>query len=132
MKGYIIKFSVLSTAMILSVALAKMFTKYPINSWIYLGIIYLAVLFIAVHYFTLHDDKNNPNKGIRKIMMGTMIRLFATVIFLIISVMNNGKPELGFVLTYLLSFLLFLFFDISEMRSKLRPDLEKSKNNTNA
>jgi Na+/proline symporter len=132
MKGYIIKFGVLSLVMILSVAMAKMFTSYPINSWIYLGVIYLGILFIAVHYFSLHDDKNNPNKGIRKIMLGTMIRLFAAVIFLIISVLNSGKPELGFVLTYLLSFLMFLFFDISEMRSKLRPDLEKSKNNSNA
>jgi hypothetical protein len=132
MKGYIIKFTAIALALILSVVLAKAFTHYPINSWIFLGIIYLGILFIAVHYFTLHDDKNNPNKGIRKIMMGTMIRLFAAVIFLVISVLNSGKPELGFVLTYLLSFLLFLFFDISEMRTKLRPDLEKSKNNTNA
>ncbi len=132
MKGYIIKFSTIAMALILSVSLAKGFTHYPINSWIYLGIIYLVILFTAVHYFTLHDDRNNPNKGIRKIMMGTMIRLFASVIFLIISVLNSGKPELGFVLTYLLSFLVFLFFDISEMRTKLRPDLEKSKNNTNA
>jgi hypothetical protein len=54
------------------------------------------------------------------------------VIFLFISLFNQQKKDVGFVLAYIICFLLLLFFDISEMRSKLRPESEKSKNNTNA
>ena len=62
-------------------------------------------------------------------MIASMLRLFLVVIFLGISLFNMPKVELGFVAGYIVTFLLFLFFDIREMRTKLRPDSEKSHKN---
>jgi len=132
MKAYIIKFSLLSAAAALSVFFATMVTKYPINSAIYTAILYLLLVFVLVHYITLEKKGDNPNSGIRKIMIGSMLRLVMVVIFLFISLFNQQKKDVGFVLAYIICFLLLLFFDISEMRSKLRLESEKSKNNTNA
>ena len=78
---------------------------------------------------SMHDEKQDPNKGIRKLMIASMLRLFLVVIFLGISLFNMPKVELGFVAGYIVTFLLFLFFDIREMRTKLRPESKMSHKN---
>jgi len=78
-----------------------------------------------INRWTTKDEKN-PNQGIRRLMISSMIRLFVVVIYLGISLYNFRPLELKNVLIYVFSFLLYLFFDIYEMRTKLRPDSEKS------
>ncbi len=129
MRAYIVRSVVLAVMIMLSFILSEQFTNYPLTPWIYPAVIFITLVFILVHYLSMHDEKQDPNKGIRKLMIASMLRLFLVVIFLGISLFNMPKVELGFVAGYIVTFLLFLFFDIREMRTKLRPDSEKSHKN---
>ena len=129
MRTYIVRSVVLAVMIMLSFILSEQFTNYPLTPWIYPAVIFMTLVFILVHYLSMHDEKQDPNKGIRKLMIASMFRLFLVVIFLGISLFNMPKVELGFVAGYIVTFLLFLFFDIREMRTKLRPDSEKSHKN---
>ncbi len=129
MRTYIVRSVVLAVMIMLSFILSEQFTNYPLTPWIYPAVIFITLVFILVHYLSMHDEKQDPNKGIRKLMIASMLRLFLVVIFLGISLFNMPKVELGFVAGYIVTFLLFLFFDIREMRTKLRPDSEKSHKN---
>ena len=129
MRAYIVRSVVLAVMIMLSFILSEQFTNYPLTTWIYPAVIFMTLVFVLVHYMSMHDEKQDPNKGIRKLMIASMLRLFLVVIFLGISLFNMPKVELGFVAGYIVTFLLFLFFDIREMRTKLRPDSEKSHKN---
>ena len=123
--------SALTAIILVSFLLAEQFTKYPLTNWIYPAVVFMGLVFLLVHYMSMHDEKSDPNKGIRKLMIASMLRLFLVVIFLGISLFNMPQVELGFVAGYIVTFLLFLFFDIREMRTKLRPDSEKLHKNSN-
>lgn len=111
--------------------IAKELFQVPITPIAFVGVIYLGSLFVLVHYFTNHDTQMSENKKIRRLMLGSMIRLFFVLIFLVISLFNAPEFSLQFVITFGLTFLFFLFFDILEMRTNLRPDSEKLNKNTN-
>lgn len=115
----------LTLALLGSVFMAAKITNNEIHSWVYYGILFMGGLFLVINRWTTKDEKN-PNQGIRRLMMSSMIRLVLVVIYLGISLYNHQPVELKNVLIYVVSFLLYLFFDISEMRTKLRPDSEKS------
>jgi threonine/homoserine/homoserine lactone efflux protein len=64
-------------------------------------------------------------------MIGSMVRLFLVLIFLAISLFNMKPIQFHFVVVFGITFLFFLFFDILEMRTNLRPDSEKPNKNSN-
>ena len=115
----------LTFSILCSIFFAAKITSNEIHSWVYFGIVFMGGLFLLINRWTTKDEKN-PNQGIRRLMISSMIRLFVVVIYLGISLYNFRPLELKNVLIYVFSFLLYLFFDIYEMRTKLRPDSEKS------
>ena len=124
MKAYIIKSAVLVSILLISVSVGSQVMGLRMLPVSYIGIIYIALLFNIVQYFTHHDVQISENKRIRRLMIGSMVRLFLVLIFLAISLFNMKPIELTFVAVYGLSFLFFLFFDILEMRTNLRPETE--------
>jgi uncharacterized membrane protein len=131
MRKYIIKASLLALLLLVSVWVGVQITQVQISPISYVGILYLVVLFILVRYFTYHDTNISENKKIRRFMIGSMVRLFLVLIFLAISLFNMKPIQFTFVVVFGLTFLFFLFFDILEMRTNLRPDSEKSNKNSN-
>ena len=131
MRKYIIKASLVALLLLVSVWVGVQITQVQISPISYVGILYLVVLFILVRYFTYHDTNISENKKIRRFMIGSMVRLFLVLIFLAISLFNMKPIQFTFVVVFGLTFLFFLFFDILEMRTNLRPDSEKSNKNSN-
>ena len=131
MRKYIIKASLLALLLLVSVWVGVQITQVQISPISYVGILYLVVLFILVRYFTYHDTNISENKKIRRFMIGSMVRLFLVLIFLAISLFNMKPIQFTLVVVFGLTFLFFLFFDILEMRTNLRPDSEKSNKNSN-
>ena len=131
MRKYIIKASLLALLLLVSVWVGVQITQVQISPISYVGILYLVVLFILVRYFTYHDTNISENKKIRRFMIGSMVRLFLVLIFLAISLFNMKPIQFHFVVVFGITFLFFLFFDILEMRTNLRPDSEKSNKNSN-
>ena len=131
MRKYIIKARLLALLLLVSVWVGVQITQVQISPISYIGILYLVVLFVLVRYFTNHDTSISENKKIRRFMIGSMVRLFLVLIFLAISLFNMKPIQFTFVVVFGLTFLFFLFFDILEMRTNLRPDSEKSNKNSN-
>lgn len=126
LNNYEKRISLVAILLLLSSGVAQFIMKYPLTPWAYLAVIYNVVLFSVIHRF-IQNDGGNANKSIRRVMMGSMLRLFLSVIFLAISLFNLGKVDVGFVLVFISSFILFLFFEISKISTKLRPDSEQVK-----
>ena len=131
MRKYIIKASLLALLLLVSVWVGVQITQVQISPISYVGILYLVVLFILVRYFTYHDTNISENKKIRRFMIGSMVRLFLVLIFLAISLFNMKPIQFPFVVVFGITFIFFLFFDILEMRTNLRPDSEKPNKNSN-
>lgn len=129
MRSYTIKSIIICFVLLISLAIADTVLDLSMNLIGYTSIVFLTGVFVLTRYFVQFDDSINENKRIRRLMIGSMMRLFLVVIFLAISLFNMLEVELTFVVVYGLSFLFFLFFDILEMRTNLRPDSEKSIKN---
>jgi len=124
MKAYIIKSAVLVLILLVSVAVGARVMDLTLPTMSYFGVIYIALLFIIMQYFTHHDVQISEDRRIRRLMIGSMVRLFLVLIFLVISLFNMKPIELTFVVIYGLTFLLFLFFDNLEIRANLRSETE--------
>lgn len=121
MNSYEKRISVVAGLLLVSAAIAQNIMNYPLTPLAYLAVVYNLVVFSVIHRFII-KDVGDANKSIRRVMIGSMLRLFLSVIFLAISLFNLGKVDIGFVTVFISSFILFLFFDISKISSKLRPD----------
>lgn len=121
MNSYEKRISVVAGLLLISAAIAQNIMNYPLTPLAYLAVVYNLVVFSVIHRFII-KDVGDANKSIRRVMIGSMLRLFLSVIFLAISLFNLGKVDIGFVTVFISSFILFLFFDISKISSKLRPD----------
>jgi hypothetical protein len=121
MNSYEKRISVVAGLLLISAAIAQNIMNYPLTPLAYLAVVYNLVVFSVIHRFII-KDVGDANKSIRRVMIGSMLRLFLSVIFLAISLFNLGKVDIGFVTVFISSFILFLFFDISKISTKLRPD----------
>lgn len=126
MNSYEKRILVVAALLLLSAGIAQNIMNYPLTPLAYVAVVYNFVVFSVIHRF-ISKVGDDHKKAIRRTMLGSMIRLFLMVIFLGISLFNLGKVDLGFVLVFISSFLLFLFFEMSKMYSKLRPDSEQAR-----
>lgn len=117
---------VVTAILLVSIIVAQQIMKYDLNPLAYVAVIYNFLVFAVIHRF-IENHGGDANKSIRRVMAGSMMRLLLSVIFLAISLFNIGKVDIGFVTVFIFSFILFLFFEISKISSKLRPDSQDVK-----
>lgn len=86
------------------------------------GLFFLAALNGLVHQFTHGRKVTDQNKAIRRMMAGSMMRMLFTIAFLAITLFSFHPISISFVISYGSSFIIFLLFEISQIRRKLRPD----------
>ncbi|MBL7812316.1 MAG: hypothetical protein JNL57_08855 [Bacteroidetes bacterium] len=98
----------------------------------YMGLVLLLVLMLLVHYYIYGVKNDGPNSQIRRLMTGSMLRLAGGVAFLAISLFNFKPVSLPFVVFYCLYFALYLLFEISDIRTNLRPESKQASKNENA
>lgn len=132
MRVYTIKMLFVLVALSLSTFLGTMFSNLKFGNSIYFAAFFQFSVFMLVRYFIHKSDLNNPNSQIRRIMIGSTLRMLVILIFLVITMLNQVKVNLPWTLLYCLYFLLFLLFDISEKHSNLRPDLKIPNENGNS
>lgn len=86
------------------------------------GLFFLAALNGLVHRFTHGSKVTDQNKAIRRMMAGSMMRMLFTISFLAITLFSYHPISISFVIFYVSCFIIFLLFEISQIRRKLRPD----------
>jgi F0F1-type ATP synthase assembly protein I len=101
----------------------------PGYNWIGLG--FLVLITGLIHMF-VHAAGENPNSLIRRLMIGSILRMFLGILFLAITLYNMRPVNLHFVIFYCAYFCVFMVFEISQMRTNLRPDSKPRPNNGNA
>jgi hypothetical protein len=69
----------------------------------------------------------NGSATIRRIMIASFVRMLLALIFLVITFINLKPVSWIFTLSYCLYFAFLLVFEISEMRSNLRPVSEQGE-----
>lgn len=131
MKGYLTKVSVLTTILLVLTAGIHAFTKYEVPGETYLGLVFLAAITFLVHLY-IYSARNNPKSVIRRLMSGSMIRLILGLTFLVITMLNIKPVSIVFVLLYCVYFCAYMVFEISQIRTNLRPDSELRPKNENA
>ncbi len=132
MKVYSYKMVFVLLALMASTYFGCMFSSLKLSNSIYFAAFFQFLVFIILRYFVLKSDPKNPNSQIRRIMIGSTLRMLVILIFLVITMLSQEKVNIPWTLVYCLYFLLFLLFDISEKHSNLRPDLKIPNENGNS
>ncbi len=104
-------------------------SKVALPAYTYLGLVYLFLVFTLLKVWVAKAEiLENKNKWVRRSMAASMLRMLLALIFIVITFINTRKADIPFTVLYCVYFVLFLFFEISEKRIKLRPDsTEQSK-----
>lgn len=101
----------------------------PSYNW--LGLAYLLAITLLIHAF-VYAAKDNANSLIRRLMIASLLRMFLGILFLAVTLFIMQPVNLHFVLSYCVYFCVFMVFEISQMRTNLRPDLKQRPKNENA
>jgi len=88
----------------------------------YFGVLFLVGLSGFIHYYIHGSGNTDPKKTIRRMMLGSMLRMMAAIFFLAISLFAFRPLNFPFIISYTGSFFLLMVFEISQIRRKLRPD----------
>ncbi|MFM7765840.1 MAG: hypothetical protein ACKO6I_09290 [Sphingomonadales bacterium] len=88
----------------------------------YFGVLFLVGLSGFIHYYVYGSGNTDPKKTIRRMMLGSMLRMMAAIFFLAISLFAFRPLNFPFIISYTGSFFLLMVFEISQIRRKLRPD----------
>jgi hypothetical protein len=124
MKTYFQHISLLTGIMLLAVVIYNLFAADTIPFYGYFGLLFLSGLSAFIHYFIYGNPKSDPQKSIRRMMIGSMLRMVLSILFLAITLFSFRPVSVPFVISYTGSFFLLMLFEIYSIRRKLRPDLK--------
>lgn len=122
----------------LAVVLAVLLSILLKTGWVkisfpcYAGLIFLYLLNLGIWYFVNGNPNRSGNAVVRRLMVGSFIRMFGSAIFLAIILLTIKPVDKIFVWSYFIIFCAFLVFEIWETRSKLRPDSKPRSIDKNA
>lgn len=132
MNGAYLTRMLILTALLAVISLVFQLTGYaqlPVYNWF--GLIYLLGVTVLIHAF-IEAARDRANALIRRLMIGSILRMFLGILFLAVTLYNIKPVNLHFVLFYCVYFCVFMVFEISQMRTNLRPDLKPRPKNGNA
>ncbi len=108
--------------MSLAVFIYNLVSAPVIPAYGYFGILFLSGLTLFIHQFTYGNPNNEPAKTIRRMMVGSMLRMIMAILFLLITLISFKPVNIPFVILYILVFSILMVFEIYSIRCKLRPD----------
>lgn len=100
------------------------FLKADMPVYTYIGLVYLALVMVLMHYM-VYGRPGDSKVVVRRMMVATMLRMILALVYLLITLSNFKPVNLYFVGAYCAYFLLFLLFEISQIRHNLRPDFNQ-------
>lgn len=98
--------------------------KLSVPVYTYLGLGFLFLMMCFLHHLVFGRKTDNPNAVVRRMMVASMLRILLTAAFLLITLIAFKPVSIIFVTFYCAYFALFLLFEISQKRYKLRPDFK--------
>lgn len=122
MNTYYIRLIVFSAIVFVGMHTYNVLSKETIPTYGFFGVLFLVGLSGFIHYYIYGSEKTDPKKTIRRMMLGSMLRMLAAIFFLAISLFAFRPLNIPFVISYTGSFFLLMVFEISQIRRKLRPD----------
>jgi hypothetical protein len=120
---YVVLFALALTMAAITFGLQS-FWPLQVPPYTYFSLLYLYVLMAFLHYLVFGKQTNNANAVVRRMMVASMLRLLLTAAFLLITLMAFKPVSVIFISFYCAYFALFLLFEISQKRYKLRPDFK--------
>jgi O-antigen ligase len=122
MNNYYKRLIVFSAIIFVGMYVYNTLSKEAIPNYGFLGVLFLVGLSGFIHYYIYGNEKSDPKRTIRRMMLGSMLRMLAAIFFLAISLFAFRPMSIPFVISYTGSFFLLMVFEISQIRRKLRPD----------
>jgi len=122
MKTYYKKLTVFSVLIFVGMLIYNVLSKVTIPAYGYFGVLFLVGLSGFIHYYVYGSGNSDPKKTIRRIMLGSILRMLAAIFFLAISLFAFRPLNIPFIISYTGSFFLLMVFEISQIRRKLHPD----------
>jgi hypothetical protein len=123
-KNHYVAFFALTLLMAAITAVLQVLWPLQVPVYTYLSLLYLFILMAFLHHLVFGRKTDNPNAVVRRMMVASMLRLLFTAAFLLITLLGFKPVSLVFVSFYCAYFALFLLFEISQKRYKLRPDFK--------
>ncbi len=103
---------IISILFIITQILLQYFDIKIISRFYYFLILYFVVISSYTHYILLKALIFKPNRFLIKFMLTTTIKLFLSIIILIIFIFTNKLEAKIFSLNFVVLYLIYLFFDI--------------------
>ncbi len=125
--NYYLKMSLIGALALGILAAVSATGRYPVGSEAYIGIIFLSLLNMGMHAFVVAARRKAGGATIRRIMIASFVRMLLALLFLVITFINLKPVSMIFTLSYCLYFAFLLVYEISEMRSNLRPVSEQGE-----
>jgi hypothetical protein len=96
----------------------------PAVYW-WLAVVFLWALTLLTYRLNMIFVKK-PAQHIRALMLGNLVRMFLSLLFVGGVIWKSGQKDIGFIAVFFLGYFIFTFFEILAVLPNLRPDSKET------
>lgn len=127
---FLIKFFVMSLLLSVGTYFFLHFSEVKEGGWFWSALIYYVAIGLLIGWMTQRAINASNSAFFRGVLGATGIRMLLSIFFLAIYLIISDIKSKEFIVFYLILYLFYTIFEISQLVSKLRP--EKNSNLDNA
>lgn len=101
---------------------------FEIAPFYFFSIIFFMLLTILVYSMLLKGLQKGNNKFIYAFYFSTIIRLFGSIVVLLVYFLANGRKNLYEAVVFIILYFLFTAFEIVNLFPILRPEIKENQN----
>ncbi|MCX6189633.1 MAG: hypothetical protein NTW54_08545 [Bacteroidetes bacterium] len=102
--------------------------QFEIVPFYFVSIVFFMLLTILVYSMLLKGLKQESKKFVYAFYFTTLIRLFGSLLMLLISMLIMGKNNLNQAVVFIILYFLFTGFEIVNLFPNLRPEIKENQN----
>lgn len=120
--GFYTRLTACTGIMALATFITDKSSNLGLPGYTYFALFFLFLLMAYMHYWVYGRPARDDKQVVRRIMAASMIRMIVAATFMGITLYSFRPVNKPYVISYCVYFAVFLLFEISQMRFKLRPD----------
>lgn len=119
------RLTLLALTIAAGIGLASAYFKVIPSTYWWLAVVFLWAMTLLTYRLNMTFVRK-PAQHVRALMLGNLIRMFLSLIFVGAVIWKTGQKDIGFIVVFFLGYFIFTFFEILAVLPNLRPDSKET------
>jgi len=123
--SFLIRLTLLAVSFAAAIVVATIYLKLVPKAHWFLAVLFLWGITLLTYRLNM-TFVSKPAQHIRALMLGNLVRMFLSLIFVGGVIWKTGQKDIIFIVIFFLGYFIFTFFEILAVLPNLRPDSKET------